>query len=161
MLQKFSCFPFLRTRLSFEFRASNPSGVLLYTANAKQADFIECHLEDGRVSCSFSAGGGILKLYSVHANYADGNWHSVSSFQRVTDLCHGLVDYSFLHFWTNLFRRHFKIFRLSEFKIIMSKAVTKGIVPEEIQAWLNQISTQESVMGTLSKDNNDACENVV
>ena len=52
----------------------------MYSANNNQADFIECHLEDGRISCSFSAGGGILKLTSSHANYMDGNWHTVSGF---------------------------------------------------------------------------------
>ena len=70
-------FPFFyRTRLRFEFRASNPNGILFYTGTS---DFIECHLEEGRVSCSFTAGGGILTLTSPQDSYSDGKWHSVSS----------------------------------------------------------------------------------
>ena len=42
-----------------------------------QADFIECHLQDNKVSCSFSAGGGTLRLTSS-ASYSDGKWHTVS-----------------------------------------------------------------------------------
>ena len=69
-------FPFFcRTRLRFEFRASNPNGILLYTA---ESDFIECHLEAGRVCCSFSAGGDVLVLKSPQDSYSDGEWHSVS-----------------------------------------------------------------------------------
>ena len=70
---------FCRTELSLEFRASNPNGILLYTAfQPVQSDFIECHLEEGRVSCSFSAGLGILSLTSPQASYSDGKWHTVS-----------------------------------------------------------------------------------
>ena len=70
---------FCRTKLSLEFRASNPNGILLYTAfQPVQSDFIECHLEEGRVSCSFSAGLGILSLTSPQASYSDGKWHTVS-----------------------------------------------------------------------------------
>lgn len=67
------------TDLSFDFRASNPDGIILYTAidNEKQADFIVCNLLNGKVSCGFSAGGGILQLTSPDAVYSDGTWHTV------------------------------------------------------------------------------------
>ena len=66
--------------MSFDFRASNPDGIILYTAidNDKQADFIVCNLLNGNVSCGFSAGGGILRLTSPDAVYSDGTWHTVS-----------------------------------------------------------------------------------
>ena len=66
--------------MSFDFRASNPDGIILYTAinNDKQADFIVCNLLNGNVSCGFSAGGGILRLTSADAVYSDGTWHTVS-----------------------------------------------------------------------------------
>ena len=66
--------------MSFDFRASNPDGIILYTAidNDKQADFIVCNLLNGKVSCGFSAGGGILRLTSPDAVYSDGTWHTVS-----------------------------------------------------------------------------------
>ena len=67
----------LSTRLIFDFRASNPNGIMLYTANPTQLDFIVCHLEDGKVACSFCAGDGILTLTTPNATYSDGNWHTV------------------------------------------------------------------------------------
>ncbi|KAJ7333748.1 Laminin Domain II [Desmophyllum pertusum] len=74
------------TKLSFQFRASNPDGILLYTANEpSQADFIECHLQKGKVSCSFSAGGGTLPLTSPQASYSDGTWHTVRLLRNGVD----------------------------------------------------------------------------
>lgn len=82
----------------------------MYSANKNQADFIECHLEDGRISCSFSAGGGILKLTSIHANYTDGNWHTVSGFCYVPQffVIMVLVDLTLLYIsYCNLFQNLF------------------------------------------------------
>ena len=96
---------FSRTDLSFDFRASNPDGIILYTAidNEKQADFIVCNLLNGKVSCGFSAGGGILQLTSPDAVYSDGTWHTVSfvSFQLliiivVFDICWSVCYFNFL-----------------------------------------------------------------
>ena len=51
---------------------------MLYTANhPSQSDFIECHLEESRVACSFSAGQGILRLITPEETYSDGKWHMV------------------------------------------------------------------------------------
>lgn len=51
---------------------------MLYTANhPSQSDFIECHLEESRVACSFSAGGDILRLITPEETYSDGKWHMV------------------------------------------------------------------------------------
>lgn len=67
-----------KTELKFSFRASNPNGIMLYTANEpSQTDFIECHLEGSKVACSFNAGGGTLKLITADATYSDGKWHTV------------------------------------------------------------------------------------
>ena len=69
---------FCSTKLKFSFRASNPNGIMLYTANEpSQTNFIECHLEESTVKCSFSSGGGTLKLKSSKATYSDGKWHTV------------------------------------------------------------------------------------
>ena len=54
---------------------------MLYTAKEpSQSDFIECHLEESKVACSFSAGksgSGILKLFTPEETYSDGKWHTV------------------------------------------------------------------------------------
>ena len=54
---------------------------MLYTAEiSSQSKFIECHLEESKVACSFSAGksgGGILKLITPEKTYSDGKWHTV------------------------------------------------------------------------------------
>ncbi|XP_073239913.1 laminin subunit alpha-4-like [Porites lutea] len=66
------------TELNFSFRASNPNGIMLYTADEpSQSNFIECHLEDSKVNCSFGAGEHILKLITPNASYSDGKWHTV------------------------------------------------------------------------------------
>ncbi|KAM7425322.1 Laminin Domain II [Porites harrisoni] len=67
-----------KTELKFSFRASNPNGIMLYTANEpSHTDFLECHLEESKVACSFNAGGGTLKLITTDATYSDGKWHTV------------------------------------------------------------------------------------
>ena len=71
--------------MKFSFRASNPDGIMLYTANEpSQFDFIECHLEGSKVACSFNAGGGTLKLITPDATYSDGKWHTVCTTIRTT-----------------------------------------------------------------------------
>ena len=51
---------------------------MLYTADQlSQSNFIECHLEESKVNCSFSADGHILKFITPEARYSDGKWHTV------------------------------------------------------------------------------------
>ena len=53
---------------------------MLYTANEPSpTDFIECHLEESKVACSFSCGGDVLKLITSKATYSEGKWHTVCS----------------------------------------------------------------------------------
>ena len=51
---------------------------MLYTANEpSRTNFIECHLEESKVACSFSSGGDVLELITSEATYSDGKWHTV------------------------------------------------------------------------------------
>ena len=51
---------------------------MLYTANEpSRTNFIECHLEESKVACSFSSGGDVLELITSKATYSDGKWHTV------------------------------------------------------------------------------------
>ena len=51
---------------------------MLYTAQESlQTYFIECHLEESKVVCSFSSGGDILELTTSKATYSDEKWHTV------------------------------------------------------------------------------------
>ena len=80
--------------MKFSFRASNPNGIMLYTANEpSQTDFIECHLEGSKVACSFNAGGGTLELITPDATYSDGKWHTVCTTIRTTTH-HGSIEVS-------------------------------------------------------------------
>ena len=84
---------FCSTELKFSFRASNPNGIMLYSANEpSQSNFIECHLEESKVACSFGAGGRILKYITPNATYSDGKWHTVCT----TDTCQVKTHFRFI-----------------------------------------------------------------
>ena len=66
---------------------------MLYTADKpSQSNFVQCHLEDSKVNCSFGAGGHILKLITLEANYSDGKWHKVC----ITDTCQVKTHFRFI-----------------------------------------------------------------
>ena len=51
---------------------------MLYSANEQwQSNFIECHLEESKVVCSFGVGRHILKFITTEARYSDRKWHMV------------------------------------------------------------------------------------
>ena len=67
---------------------------MLYTADEpSQSNFIECHLEDSKVNCSFGAGGLILKFITPNATYSDGKWHTVCT----TDTCQVKTHFRFIN----------------------------------------------------------------
>ena len=62
--------------LSFEFRTFASHGILFYSANSPQTDFISCYLQDGKVTFGFNTGSGDIFL-STDNVVNDGTWKKV------------------------------------------------------------------------------------
>ena len=67
--------------LSFEFRTSQPSGLLLYTEQADSCHFLQLSLVSGRLQLRLNAGHGSQVLVVATPGtegLSDGRWHQVT-----------------------------------------------------------------------------------
>ena len=70
----------LKGGLSFEFRTFASNGILFYSADKAQKDFISCYLQDGKVTFGFNTGSGDLFL-STDNVVNDGTWKKVTIYR--------------------------------------------------------------------------------
>ncbi|XP_017266760.1 agrin isoform X2 [Kryptolebias marmoratus] len=63
-------------RIAMEFRASEPTGLLLYNGQMKKKDFISLALVNGRVELKFNTGSGTGTLISK-VQISQGRWHQL------------------------------------------------------------------------------------
>ncbi|CAB4023299.1 Hypothetical predicted protein, partial [Paramuricea clavata] len=70
----------LRGGLSFEFRTFASHGILFYSANSEQTDFISCYLQDGKVTFGFNTGSGDIFLTADNV-VNDGTWKKVTIYR--------------------------------------------------------------------------------
>lgn len=68
---------FPRGGLSFEFRTFSPDGMLMYSADKNQRDFISVFLKAGKVYFAFDTGSGDLIFTSGTDAVNDGSWKKV------------------------------------------------------------------------------------
>ncbi|CAB4016084.1 laminin subunit alpha-like, partial [Paramuricea clavata] len=66
--------------LSFEFRTFASNGILFYSANNAQIDFISCYLQDGKVTFGFNTGSEDIFL-STDNVVNDGTWKKVTIYR--------------------------------------------------------------------------------
>ncbi|KFM68851.1 Neurexin-2-alpha, partial [Stegodyphus mimosarum] len=70
--------------LSFDFRTTEPNGLLLYLDDGGISDFIELKLVDGTLRLRFNLGGGALLIHAGR-NLHDDQWHHVELIRNVED----------------------------------------------------------------------------
>ena len=73
--------PGLNGSLQFEFRTTQPSGLLLYTDDGGKIDFFEVKLVEGSLSMRFNLGSG-PKIVRMGRGLNDGRWHRVTIAQH-------------------------------------------------------------------------------
>ena len=69
-------FALFRGGVSFEFKTFATHGILFYSADSMQKDFIGCYLQDGKVNFGFNTGSGDL-LFGTDNIVNDGTWKKV------------------------------------------------------------------------------------
>lgn len=70
--------------LSFEFRTTEPNGLLLYLDDGGNSDFFEMKLVDGIIRFRFNLGGGAM-LTHAGRNLHDDQWHRVELIRNIED----------------------------------------------------------------------------
>ena len=70
-------FPSPNASIQFEFKTTQPDGVLLYTDDGGYYDFIELKLVDGSVRLRYNLGGGARVLHGGKNLHIGEHWHSV------------------------------------------------------------------------------------
>jgi len=66
----------IRSNFTVEFKTSAPSGIIFYTANQRQDDFVGLFMKSGRVYFTFNCGSGRAMIGS-RGTYNDNRWHTV------------------------------------------------------------------------------------
>lgn len=71
-------------QLTFRFKTTHPNGILFYTANRDQTNYLSVSLAEGILSLRARPGGDVQTSSAVR--YADGEWHYVSASKNDTFL---------------------------------------------------------------------------